>query len=126
MRGMSQSERSAGTQVTVSSPLVVGRLISAVVLAMSSNAFETVGKSNAPCGRELQALRATFEQLDIEDSLQCFDLMADRAMRDIEFTRSGSHGAMPRRRLEGAQWVQRGQTAWRHRTPLAVKRHKVM
>ena len=52
--------------------------------------------------------------------------MADRAMRDIEFARSGRHGAMACRRLEGAQGVQRGQAAWRHRTPLAVKRDKVM
>jgi hypothetical protein len=33
---------------------------------------------------------------------------------------------MPRRRFEGAQWIERGQTAGNHGSPLAFNRDKVM
>src|SRR5690606_11929054 len=48
MRGMSQSDSSAGTQVTLSEPDVVGRVMRAVAAAMPSKAEVTAGSSSAP------------------------------------------------------------------------------
>src|SRR3546814_19629899 len=49
-RGSSHSESRAGTQLTMRSPSVDGRVMRAVAAAISPNALETVGSSAAPCG----------------------------------------------------------------------------
>ena len=48
-RGISQSERSADTQVIDRDPDFAGRVIRAVAAAISSNADVTEGNRSAPC-----------------------------------------------------------------------------
>ena len=118
MRGSSQKDNSAGTQAIVRSPDVAGRVICAVAAAMLSKAAETVGSSSAPCADSLTPLAAALEQRDAEIVLQRPDLVADRAMRHVEFARRRRHRAVAGRSLEGAQRIERRKAGRQAKSPL--------
>jgi hypothetical protein len=56
------------------------------------------------------------EEPHVERQLEGADLVADGAVRDVELGRRLGHRAMPRRRLEGAPWVERRKSVG-HRPP---------
>ena len=67
------------------------------------------GKQFGAVGRELEPPAHALEQLDLEHELQRPDLVADGAVRDVEFSRREGQRPMARGGLEGAQGIERRQ-----------------
>src|SRR3954471_20313686 len=106
-RGVIHKSSSAGTQDTDSVPALAGLVMRWVAAAMPSKAVETAGRSSAPCGVSLTRCPVrsnSFTPSDCSSALIWW-LIAPW----VTLSSLGQRG-MPRRRLEGAQGIQGGQT----------------
>ena len=80
---------------------------------MRSSASRTVAAKLAARLGQFHTATAAVEQRNAQFALQRLHLMADRAMRDMQFGGGAGEVAVPRGGLEGAECMQRWQ-AVRH------------